>query len=136
MKDLSESGQCNNVAHAVTLLGCSHPEKGPNTCSPYLGGVIMGALITFPAAAVDPGDARQTQLALIDLEGLVFDHAPSVSPASTSQTSHGPDGRCNIILGQRITNATFKDLKSLICFGIQFLKSKAGFLLPVGDSCR
>lgn len=37
----------------------------------------MGALVAFPAASVDPGDARQTQLALIDLEGLVFHHAPS-----------------------------------------------------------
>lgn len=40
----------------------------------YLGGVIVGALVAFPAAAVDPGDTRQTQLALVDLQGLVFDH--------------------------------------------------------------
>lgn len=37
----------------------------------------MGALVAFPAASIDPGDARQTQLALVDLEGLVFHHAPS-----------------------------------------------------------
>lgn len=43
----------------------------------YLGGVVVGTLVAFPAASVDPGDARQTQLALIDLEGLVFHHAPS-----------------------------------------------------------
>lgn len=45
--------------------------------SSYLGGVVVGALVAFPAASVDPGDARQTQLALIDLQGLVFHHAPS-----------------------------------------------------------
>lgn len=54
----------------------------------HLGGVIMGTLIAFPAATVDPSDTWQTQLALIDLEGLVFHHAPSVSPASRALTSH------------------------------------------------
>lgn len=48
----------------------------------------MGALIAFPSATIDPSDAWQTKLALIDLEGLVFHHAPSVSPASRALTSH------------------------------------------------
>lgn len=38
-------------------------------------GVIMGALVAFPAAAVDAREAGEAQLGLIVLQGLVSDHA-------------------------------------------------------------
>lgn len=76
------------------------PRKGASTHA-HLGGVIMGTLVAFPSAAVGPSDTRQTQLALIDLEGLVFHHAPSVSPAGKATAniplaSNDPAGKRKI----------------------------------------
>lgn len=71
----------DTVSFCHVLLRNLHPRRVSlewrRSRSPYLGGVVVGALVALPAASVDPGDARQTQLALIDLEGLVFHHAPS-----------------------------------------------------------
>ena len=47
----------------------------------YLGGVIVGALVAFPAATVDPSETGQAQLPLIDLQGLVLHHPASVPDA-------------------------------------------------------
>lgn len=38
-----------------------------NKDASYLGAVIVGALVAFPAAPIDPGQAGQAQLSLIDL---------------------------------------------------------------------
>lgn len=39
----------------------------------------MGTLVAFPAATIDPSDKGHKDLFLIDLQGLVFHHAPSAS---------------------------------------------------------
>ena len=53
---------------------------------PHLRAVIVGALVAFPAATVDPGHERHKHLLLIDLQGLVFHHAPSASTCHQSSS--------------------------------------------------
>lgn len=45
----------------------------------YPGAVVLGTLVAFPAATIDPSDKGEEELLLIDLQGLVFHHAPSAS---------------------------------------------------------
>lgn len=88
----------------------------------------MGTLVAFPSAAVGPGDTRQTQLALIDLEGLVFHHAPSVSPAVKATAniplvSNDPAGKGKrevFLVDQTnpLTAETMKKANSLMCLEV------------------
>lgn len=52
--------------HAVSMW-LEYNDFSHNRCCGYLGAVVMGALVPFPAAAVDPGQTGQTQLSLIHL---------------------------------------------------------------------
>lgn len=57
----------------------------------------MGALVAFPAATIDPSDKGHEELLLIDLQGLVFHHAPSASTLRQSdsipQAARNPEKR-------------------------------------------
>lgn len=64
---------------------------------PYPGAVVLGALVAFPAATIDPSDKGHEELLLIDLQGLVFHHAPSASTLRQSdsipQAARNPEKR-------------------------------------------
>lgn len=64
---------------------------------PYPGAVLLGTLVAFPAATIDPSDKGHEELLLIDLQGLVFHHAPSASTLRQSdsipQTARNPEKR-------------------------------------------
>lgn len=77
------------LPHVKYYVLWENRKKGGTQVASHLGGVIMWPLIALPPAPIDPSDAWQTQLALIDLEGLVFHHAPSVAPA-VSATANIP----------------------------------------------
>lgn len=52
-------------------------------------GVIMRALVAFPAAAVDAREAGEAQLGLIVLQGLVSHHARARGPGAQPSGAHG-----------------------------------------------
>lgn len=64
---------------------------------PYPGAVVLGTLVAFPAATIDPSDKGHEELLLIDLQGLVFHHAPSASTLRQSdsipQAARNPEKR-------------------------------------------
>lgn len=70
---------------------------------PYPGAVVLGTLVAFPAATIDPSDKGQEELLLIDLQGLVFHHAPSASTLRRSdsipRTARNPGKRSAVKVG-------------------------------------
>ena len=81
----------NRKGHKTNL---TEPNSLPNhlySCTyldslSHLRAVIVGALVAFPAATVDSGHKRHKHLLLIDLQGLVFHHAPSASTCHQSSS--------------------------------------------------
>lgn len=49
----------------------------------------MGALVAFPAAAVDAREAGEAQLGLVVLQGLVSYHARARGPGARPSGAHG-----------------------------------------------
>lgn len=87
----------------------------------------MGALVAFPAATIDPSDKGHEELLLIDLQGLVFHHAPSASTLRQSdsipQTARNPEKR-----------SAFREDSG--CIGANTTETACDITLHSGGVCR
>lgn len=81
---------------------------------PYPGAVLLGALVAFPTATIDPSDKGDKDLLLVDLQGLVLHHAPS---AATRHQSDNIPHRTGNPCGRKTPGVTTGALKSLASAG-------------------